>query len=224
MVALARSGWLRLALGLATLSTVLADKVCYGRKTFELTLTVGKLAPDGVEREMILVNGGFPAPTIELNQGDHVDIVVHNKMPHNTTVHFHGIDMHATPWSDGVPGITQRQICTDETYHYKWQATQHGSFWYHAHQSGQVEDGMYGALIIHPKKEIPKPWSLISQDAKVIEAIDNAQGPLPASPRRSPAQDCAGHCRPFAQSQPRAALLRLDPVQWKGQRQLPPQG
>lgn len=91
MVALARSGWLRLAFGLSTLSTVIADKVCYGRKQFELTLTVGKWAPDGVEREMILVNGAFPAPTIEVNQGDYVDVIVHNKMAHNTTVHFHGM-------------------------------------------------------------------------------------------------------------------------------------
>ena len=91
MVALARGGWLQLALGLTTLSTVLADKVCYGRKKFELTLTWEKWAPDGVERDMILVNGAFPAPHIELNQGDYVDVVVHNKMPHNTTVHFHGM-------------------------------------------------------------------------------------------------------------------------------------
>lgn len=101
--------------------------------------------------------------------------------------------MHATPWSDGVPGVTQRQIGTDETYHYKWQATQYGSYWYHAHQIGQVEDGMYGAITIHPKKELPKPWSLISQDAKVIEAIDYAaKDPYPlllADHRHRTAQD-----------------------------------
>lgn len=82
--------------------------------------------------------------------------------------------MHATPWADGVPGVTQRQIGTNETYHYKWQATQYGSYWYHAHQLGQVEDGMYGAIIIHPRKDLAKPWSLISQDAKVVEAIEHA--------------------------------------------------
>lgn len=173
MVALARGSWLKLALGLTTLSSaVFATKDC--DKTFEFTLTVGKWAPDGVERDMVLVNGAFPGPTIEVNQGDKVDVVIHNKMVANTTVHFHGIDMHATPWNDGVPGVTQRQIGTGETYHYKWHATQYGSYWYHAHQLGQVEDGMYGAIIIHPRKELEKPWSLISKDAKVLEAIEHA--------------------------------------------------
>ncbi|KAK3358726.1 multicopper oxidase-domain-containing protein [Lasiosphaeria hispida] len=192
MAAFAQNSWLRLALRLTALSTVLTSAYAKG-PTFELTLTWDKWSPDGVERDMILVNGRFPAPTLEINQGELVEVVVHNKMPSNTTVHFHGIDMHATPWSDGVPGVTQRQIGTNETFHYKWQATQHGSYWYHAHQLGQVEDGMYGAIVIHPRNELAKPWSLISQDEKVIKAIDHAaKNPRPlllADHRRRTADD-----------------------------------
>jgi FtsP/CotA-like multicopper oxidase with cupredoxin domain len=89
MVALARGSWLKLALGFTTLSSaVFAASDC--DKKFEFTLTVGKWAPDGVERDMVLVNGAFPAPTIEVNQGDQVEVVIHNKMVANTTVHFHG--------------------------------------------------------------------------------------------------------------------------------------
>jgi len=194
MVALARGAWLRLALGLANLSSVFAGgNDCDKPRKFELTLTWEKWNPDGVEREMILVNGQFPAPTIEVDQGEYVDVVIHNKMSHNTTVHFHGIEMHETPWSDGVPGVTQRQIYKDETYHYKWQATQYGSYWYHAHQQGQVEDGMYGAIIIHPKKGLAKPWSLISTDEKVLKTIEQAaHSPQPlllADHRHRTAQD-----------------------------------
>lgn len=58
---------------------------------FELTLTWEKNAPDGFERDMILVNGQFPGPLLEMNQGDDIEVLVHNKMPHNTTVHFHGM-------------------------------------------------------------------------------------------------------------------------------------
>lgn len=60
-------------------------------RKFELTLTWEKHAPDGFERDMILVNGQFPGPLLEMNQGDDVEVLVHNKMPHNTTVHFHGM-------------------------------------------------------------------------------------------------------------------------------------
>ncbi|MBE3042709.1 multicopper oxidase domain-containing protein [Candidatus Bathyarchaeota archaeon] len=64
----------------------------YGTKLrkFELTLTWEKHAPDGFERDMIIVNGEFPAPLLEINQGDDVEVLVHNKMPFNTTVHYHG--------------------------------------------------------------------------------------------------------------------------------------
>ncbi len=58
--------------------------------SFELTLTWEKYSPDGFAREMILVNGQFPGPLLEINQGDEVQVVVHNQLPFNTTVHFHG--------------------------------------------------------------------------------------------------------------------------------------
>lgn len=64
---------------------------CNGEpRKFELTLTWEKHAPDGFEREMALINGGFPGPLMEINEGDDVEVLVHNKMPYNTTIHFHG--------------------------------------------------------------------------------------------------------------------------------------
>lgn len=60
-------------------------------KVFDLTLTWEAYAPDGFERDMILVNGQFPGPLLELTEGDDVLVNVHNEMPFNTTVHFHGI-------------------------------------------------------------------------------------------------------------------------------------
>lgn len=162
-------------------------------KTFDLTLTWEEHAPDGRAREMILVNGQFPAPTLEIDQGDEVEVVVHNKLPYNSTVHFHGtepekpsvswqtprltpksgVQMHLTPWSDGVPGVTQRQIQPGRSFAYKWTATQYGSYWYHAHQLGQLDDGLYGAIVIHPKNQA-KPFSLITSDEKSLKAIEKA--------------------------------------------------
>jgi FtsP/CotA-like multicopper oxidase with cupredoxin domain len=59
-------------------------------KVFDLTLTWEKYAPDGFARQMILINGQFPGPLIEVNQGDAVEIRVRNRLPVNTTVHYHG--------------------------------------------------------------------------------------------------------------------------------------
>lgn len=61
-----------------------------GPRVFSLTLTWEKHAPDGFEREMVLVNGQFPGPLLEINQGDSVEVKVQNNLPFNTTVHFHG--------------------------------------------------------------------------------------------------------------------------------------
>jgi len=63
---------------------------CIGPRTFDLTLTWESHAPDGFAREMVLINGQFPGPLLEINQGEDVEVRVHNKMPFNTTVHYHG--------------------------------------------------------------------------------------------------------------------------------------
>ncbi|GAB1315221.1 Multicopper oxidase [Madurella fahalii] len=154
-------------------SPIIPTRSVQARKTFELTLTWEVYAPDGRAREMILVNGQFPGPTLEIDQGDEVEVIVHNNLPYNSTVHFHGITMALTPWSDGVPGLTQRHIQPGRSFNYKWTATQYGSHWYHAHQLGQLDDGLYGAIIIHPKNQ-PKPFSLITADEKSLRAIEMA--------------------------------------------------
>lgn len=56
--------------------------------TLELTWETG--APDGFEREMIFINGQYPGPLLEIQQGEWVEITVVNKMPFNTTIHSHG--------------------------------------------------------------------------------------------------------------------------------------
>lgn len=86
-----------------------------------------------------------------------------------------GIEMHGTPWSDGVPGVTQRHILPGETFTYRWTATQYGSYWYHAHSKAQIEDGFYGAIIIQPRKSrCHAPFKLISQDKHEVRGIKRA--------------------------------------------------
>lgn len=41
---------------------------------FPVTLTWEKGAPDGFERDMILTNGQFPGPTLNLEEGDNVHV------------------------------------------------------------------------------------------------------------------------------------------------------
>lgn len=61
-------------------------------KTFQLDLTWETRAPDGVERQVALVNGQYPGPPLILDEGDNVEVVVNNFMPFDTALHYHGIE------------------------------------------------------------------------------------------------------------------------------------
>ncbi len=83
--------------------------------------------------------------------------------------------MEKTPWSDGTPGLSQRQIKPGRSFTHKWTATQYGSYWYHSHEVDQLDDGLYGPILIHPMSSIPKPFSLISKTPADIEAMVQAE-------------------------------------------------
>lgn len=61
-------------------------------KRFELNLTWDTKAPDGVERNQSLINGQFPGPALIFDEGDNVEVTVNNKLPYDTTLHWHGIE------------------------------------------------------------------------------------------------------------------------------------
>lgn len=142
---------------------------------FELDLTWGPVAPDGYQRNGILMNGQFPGPVLELNAGDDVEFLVHNHLPFNEAIHFHGIEQYKTPWSDGVPGLSQRSIKPGESFLYKWTATQYGTYWYHSHDRFHISDGLYGPILIHPTSEEPTPFGSISNSSSDIQLMQKAE-------------------------------------------------
>lgn len=80
-----------------------------------------------------------------------------------------------TPWSDGVPGLSQRPIPSGSSFLYKWNAGQYGSYMYHAHSRGQIDDGLYGAIYIRPGDEVEKPFWLISNRTREVKAMRRAE-------------------------------------------------
>ncbi len=97
-------------------------------------------------------NGQTPGPTIEAVEGDRVRILVTNKLPEHTSIHWHGIFL--PNGMDGVGGLTQPHIKPGETYVYEFTLRQHGTFMYHPHADEMVQlaVGMMGLFIVHPKK------------------------------------------------------------------------
>ena len=95
-------------------------------------------------------NGSMPGPLIEAVEGDRVRIVVHNKLPEATTVHWHGIELPIA--MDGVPGLTQDPIPPGGVFNYEFDLHQSGTFFYHSHGAMQEVMGMAGLLVIHPRE------------------------------------------------------------------------
>ncbi len=96
-------------------------------------------------------NGSTPGPTIEAVEGDRVRILVTNKLPEHTSVHWHGIFL--PNGMDGVGGLNQPHIKPGETFTYEFTLRQHGTHMYHPHADEvvQLAMGMMGFFIIHPR-------------------------------------------------------------------------
>lgn len=103
-----------------------------------------------MERNVLLVNGTFPGPTLFADWGDTVRVTLYNGLANNGTgLHFHGIRQNYTNQMDGVPSITQCAIAPEDTMVYEWRATQYGSTWYHSHFALQAWEGVLGGIIIN---------------------------------------------------------------------------
>ncbi|GLW60502.1 copper oxidase [Hydrogenophilus thermoluteolus] len=107
----------------------------------------------GTPRIATTINGSIPAPTLKLREGDTVTIRVTNRLREVTSIHWHGIIL---PYEmDGVPGISFPGIAPGETFVYRFQLKQSGTYWYHSHSGMQEQTGMYGALIVEPRAGDP---------------------------------------------------------------------
>ena len=111
-------------------------------------------------------NGTMPGPTIEANEGDRVRIVVHNKLPEPTTVHWHGFELPVA--MDGVNDVTQDPIKPGEKFVYEFSLHQNGTFFYHSHGAMQEAIGMIGLFVIHPRQAwrpaVDRDIALITQE------------------------------------------------------------
>jgi FtsP/CotA-like multicopper oxidase with cupredoxin domain len=123
-----------------------------GVKEFHLVAepVVRELAP-GMKANLWGYNGQSPGPTIEVVEGDRVRIFVTNRLPEETSIHWHG--QRLPNGMDGVAGLTQPGIPPGKTFVYEFQAKRPGTFMYHPHADEMVQMamGMMGFWVTHPK-------------------------------------------------------------------------
>ncbi|RYE31528.1 MAG: copper oxidase, partial [Sphingobacteriales bacterium] len=130
-------------------------------KEYHLTIDEGIVNVTGKPLKRITVNGQFPAPLLEFEEGDDAVIHVYNNLKNqDSSLHWHGLLLPGI--MDGVPGFNDfNGIKPKGQFVYKFKVLQSGTYWYHAHSKGQEQDGLYGSLVIYPKDK--KPWAVHEQ-------------------------------------------------------------
>ena len=118
----------------------------------EFNLEIGALAVNFTGQPGIAttVNGRLPAPLLRWREGDTITLRVSNRLSSPSSIHWHGIILPAD--MDGVPGLSFDGIGPGETYVYRFKVNQSGTYWYHSHSRFQEQTGLYGPMVIEPRR------------------------------------------------------------------------
>ena len=95
----------------------------------------------------------LPGPEIRVRRGDMIDLSLANRLPEDTTIHWHGINIDNV--EDGVPGVTQKAVTPGSSYRYRFVVPDSGTYWYHSHVGLQLDRGLYGPLIVEDPDDEP---------------------------------------------------------------------
>ncbi|MFT6633715.1 MAG: FtsP/CotA-like multicopper oxidase with cupredoxin domain [Bacteriovoracaceae bacterium] len=120
-------------------------------KSYNLTINEKMVSFSGKEKMGMAVNNSIPGPTLTFTEGDTAEINVTNNMDVETSVHWHGLIL--PNFQDGVPYLTTPPIRPGKTFTYRFPITHSGTYWYHSHTGLQEQQGIYGSIVIKPKKQ-----------------------------------------------------------------------
>ena len=120
-------------------------------KEYTITLHESKVNKAGKDVMGMTINGTIPGPTLEFIEGEYAVIYVKNEMSVETSVHWHGLLL--PNFYDGVPYLNTPPIEPGHTQKYEFPIKQSGTYWYHSHTMLQEQSGVYGSIVIKPKKQ-----------------------------------------------------------------------
>ena len=122
--------------------------------SFDLSIGETPINFTGSTKIAQAINGSIPGPVLRWREGDTVTLRVANRLrDEDTSIHWHGVILPAD--MDGVPGLSFHGIRPGETYTYKFDVRQAGTYWYHSHSGFQEQRGIYGPLVIEPRGDDP---------------------------------------------------------------------
>jgi len=157
-------------------------------------VTVSETAMDAVEP--IGQSVGVP---LELTRGEPVSIMVHNRTPEPTTVHWHGIEIDS--YYDGVAGFSGVRpevtpvIAPSDSFEVRMTPPRAGTFTYHSHadEARQIRAGIVGAIVVSDstaRTDASRDITVLvstpsdSADAERAVLINGGLGPAPLELRQ----------------------------------------
>lgn len=152
---------------LVTLSVALV-KADDPYRFYTWTVTSGTLSPLGVPQQVILINGQFPGPRLDVVTNDNIILNVINKLDEPFLLTWNGIKQRKNSWQDGVLG-TNCPIPPNSNYTYKFQTKdQIGSYFYFPSTLMHRAAGGYGGINIYQRPRIPIPYPIQDGDFTLL--------------------------------------------------------
>ena len=121
--------------------------------TLHMDASLVRRTIDGREYVMMAYGGMYPGPLIRADRGSKVIVEFTNNIDMPTTVHWHGLRLDNA--FDGIPGLTQDPVETEESFTYELKFPDTGMYWYHPHMREDVQQdlGLYGNMLVDPTEE-----------------------------------------------------------------------
>jgi FtsP/CotA-like multicopper oxidase with cupredoxin domain len=134
-------------------------------REMSLQPTIGEIDLGGVVVSTWTYGGTLPGTAVRIRAGDQISATVHNGLPTDTSVHWHGVRLRND--ADGVPHLTQAPIASGTTYTYRFAVPDPGTYWFHPHVGAQLDRGLYAPLIVEDPAEpgqYDDEWIIVLDD------------------------------------------------------------
>ncbi|MBE1559057.1 multicopper oxidase family protein [Nonomuraea africana] len=120
-------------------------------REFRLLAREGQADLGGPTVNTWLYGERLPGRPIRVQAGEVVRARLVNRLPQETTVHWHGLALRND--ADGVPGVTQPTIPAGGEHLYEFTAPHPGTYWFHPHHGTQLDRGLHAPLIVEDPDE-----------------------------------------------------------------------
>ena len=124
---------------------------------------------------LLRYENSVPGPILRVKRGDELRVRLVNDLGAPTSVHWHGIRLPNA--MDGVPQLTQPAVAPGASFDYRFRPPDAGTFWYHAPVAAQIDQGLYGALIVEETRPVAVDRDVVlvlsagGEDADALKTI-----------------------------------------------------